>query len=257
MSEPRSRAFLEPSGDWPPDVRAVATTRLGGLGTGPGTTFSLGMGGGADERSVAANRHRLRQQLALPTEPLWLQQVHGSDVVRAPDWLNQQETPRADGAWTDQPGAVCAVMTADCLPVVLAARDGSAVAVAHAGWRGLRDGVLEAASAALPQPAADQYSWLGPAIGPNRFEVGPEVRAALVDADPAHAHAFRAGRGDRWLADLYELARQRLRRAGVARIVGGGWCTGSQPELFFSHRRDGGTTGRMATLAWLEPQNSP
>ena len=200
-----------------------------------------------------ANRRRIAGRLALPGEPCWLRQVHGRSVVAAHARAAASAPPAADAAWTDRPDTVCAVLTADCLPVVLAAADARGVAVAHAGWRGLAAGVVESALAALAVAPARVHAWLGPAIGPHAFEVGPEVRAAFVDDDPAQAAAFRRGRGDRWHGDLYELARRRLRRAGVARISGGGWCTAGEPERFFSHRRDGPETGRMATLAWLQP----
>ncbi|MDZ7749320.1 MAG: peptidoglycan editing factor PgeF [Halofilum sp. (in: g-proteobacteria)] len=204
---------------------------------------------------MAANRARLAEGLGLPAEPAWLRQVHGTAVVRADA---ATDLPEADAAWTDAPGVVCAVLTADCLPVVLAADDDSCVAVAHAGWRGLAAGVLEAAVGALPADGARLRAWLGPAIGPRAFEVGDEVRAAFVDPDPAAAAAFVRSSPDRWLADLYTLARRRLRTAGVTRIDGGGRCTLREPQRFFSHRRDGPDTGRMATLAWLAaPEMAP
>jgi len=158
--------------------------RVGGIATGPGATFSLGHSGGAEAEAVAANRRRLRARLALPAEPAWLRQVHGTDAVHLDGTGGRGGPAVADIAWTDRHGPVCAVMTADCLPVVLAAADGSAVAVAHAGWRGLAAGVLEAASAALPCPPAAQHVWLGPAIGPCHFAVGPEVRDALIAIVP-------------------------------------------------------------------------
>lgn len=251
----RPVAAIGPGAGWPRRVRAVTTTRIGGLGTGAGATAGMGTGGGDDPAIVAANRRRLARLLDLPGAPLWIDQVHGTDVVELPAAAsgNGEEGPRADAAWTGRPGVVCAVLTADCLPIVLAAADGRAVAVIHAGWRGLAAGVIGSAVTALPVPAGELHAWLGPAIGPRAFEVGPEVRAAFVDGDAASADAFRPGRGDRWFADLYVLARQNLRVAGVEWIDGGGRCTFSEADRFFSHRRDGGRTGRMATLAWLEP----
>ena len=251
MSEPRPVPFLGPSPAWPAGVRAVATTRVGGLGTGPWATLGLSAGGGDDPAIVDANRARLARLLALPASPLWLRQVHGTQVIHADAWAGGDAAPQADGAWTQAPDTVCAVLTADCLPVVLAANDGSAVAVVHAGWKGLAAGVIESGLECLPMPPDGVQAWLGPAIGPRAFEVGPEVREAFVSRDPEHGEAFRRGQGDRWWADLYALARRRLRRAGVTRISGGGWCTYGEPERFFSHRRDQGRTGRMATLAWL------
>lgn len=233
-------------------MRAFTTTRTGGLSVPPFATLNLGNLAADDPATVMANRRRLRHALDVPAEPRWLRQVHGTRVV-TPGPQPEPEPPEADAAWTDRPGIVCAVLTADCMPVVLADEAGTAVAVAHAGWRGLAAGVLEATLAALPVAPERCIAWLGPAIGPRRFEVGPEVRERLLAADAGADSALRRGEGDRWLADLYTLARRRLRAAGVARIDGGGHCTFSEPARFFSHRRDGQATGRMATLAWLAP----
>lgn len=246
----REPALLGP--DWGDRgvVRACSTTRRGGLGGGQQATFSLDPRPDTDPDVLAGNRRRLREALALPSEPVWLQQVHGTGVVyaRRP---GSGPRPEADAAWTNVPGTVCAVLTADCLPVVIADPAGGAVAVAHAGWRGLAAGVIEATVEALPVEASRLQAWLGPAIGPRAFEVGPEVRSAFVEVDPAAADAFRSGRGDRWWADLYRLARQRLTSLGVERISGGEHCTLSGARDFFSYRRDGPDTGRMATLAWI------
>jgi len=195
---------------------------------------------------VAANRAELR--LALPAEPVWLEQVHGIRVV---DAALAAKLPAADAALARQAGVVCAVMTADCLPVLFCDRAGSVVAAAHAGWRGLQAGVLEATLAAMAVAPTEILAWLGPAIGPQAFEVGAEVRAAFVAADPAAAQAFRAQAADKWLADIYLLARQRLLAAGIRAISGADFCTVSDAQRFFSYRRDG-LTGRMATLVWLE-----
>jgi len=221
------------------------TTRTDGVSGGPYASFNLGAHVGDDPAAVAANRQRLREALSLPAEPLWLEQVHGTDVAR----FGGEERPRADAAVALAPGEVCAVMVADCLPVLLADRGGTCVAAAHAGWRGLAAGVLESAVAALPVDPSRLVAWLGPAIAPDAFEVGPEVREAFVAADEVAAEAFRPGLGDRWLADVYQLARQRLGRAGVTEVHGGELCTVSDPSRFFSYRRDG-VTGRMAALVW-------
>ena len=233
--------------DWPatPGVRALQTLRTGGCSPAPWASFNLGDHVGDDPAHVAANRAELRQ--ALPAEPLWLSQVHGTTVVDAA--LAPQGTS-ADASFSRQPGPVCAVMTADCLPVLFCDRAGSVVAAAHAGWRGLLDGVLENTIAALQVAPGDLLAWLGPAIGPECFEVGGEVREAFVARDAAAAGCFRP-HGDKWLADIYALARQRLLQAGVTAISGGGVCTVSDAERYFSYRRDG-VTGRMATLIWLE-----
>ncbi len=233
--------------DWPapPGVRAVMTLRTGGVSGGPYASLNLGDHVGDEPEAVAENRRLLREALALPAEPLWLEQVHGTGVAR----FDGPDRPQADAAVALAPGQVCAVMVADCLPVLLADRHGACVAAAHAGWRGLAAGVLEATVAAMPADPSQLVAWLGPAIGPDAFEVGPEVRAAFIAADAAAADAFRPGTGDRWLADVYQLARQRLARAGVTEVHGGGLCTVSDPARFFSYRRDG-VTGRMAALVW-------
>lgn len=233
-------------------VRALTTTRIGGLSGGVRATFDLGHGSDRVSAASASNRRRLRRALSLPTEPCWLRQQHGVAAVEATAGAGAG-APVADGAWTATSGPVCVVLTADCLPVVLADRGGQAVGVAHAGWRGLAAGVVEAVAAAMPVVPADLRAWLGPAIGPRAFEVGPEVRDAFVERDPAAGIAFRRGRGDRWFADLYGLARQRLQGIGIADVTGGGHCTVAEPQRFFSYRRDGAGTGRMATLAWLVP----
>ncbi|MDD2989177.1 MAG: peptidoglycan editing factor PgeF [Zoogloea sp.] len=235
--------------DWPAParVRALSTTRAGGLGTAPYNTLNLGTHVGDDPARVAANRAILRQ--ALPAEPCWLNQVHGVNVVEAGVG---EGVPDADASVSRQSGRVCAVMTADCLPVLLCDRAGSVVAAAHAGWRGLHGGVIEATVAAMNVSPGQLLAWLGPAIGPDAFEVGGEVRAAFMGADPASEAAFRPSSNRyKWLADIYLLARQRLARAGVTRIYGGDACTVTDAARFFSYRRDG-VTGRMASLIWLD-----
>ena len=234
--------------DWPApaNVRALQTTRLGGCSPYPWNGLNLGDHVGDEPDRVAANRAELRQ--VLPAEPLWLEQVHGIRVVDAAD---AAQRPAADAALARQGGVVCAVMTADCLPVLFCDRAGSVVAAAHAGWRGLQAGILEATIAAMAVAPTEILAWLGPAIGPQVFEVGDEVRAAFVAADPAAARAFRAHAAGKWLADIYWLARQRLQAAGIRAISGGDFCTVSDAQRFFSYRRDG-VTGRMATLVWLE-----
>ncbi|HEX4895473.1 MAG TPA: peptidoglycan editing factor PgeF [Solimonas sp.] len=234
--------------DWPapPGVHALQTLRGQGASIGPWAGLNLGDHCGDEPACVAANRLALREGLHLPGEPGWLRQVHGTAVARLPATV---PLPEADAAWTDRAGVVCAILTADCLPVVLAADDGSVVAAAHAGWRGLAGGVLEATVAALPVAPQRLRAWMGAAIGPAAFEVGPEVRAAFVGRDPATAVAFRPGAGDRWLADLYALARRRLMQMGVSRVDGGGECTYGAADRWYSFRRDR-LCGRMATLIW-------
>jgi YfiH family protein len=206
---------------------------------------------GCGERSEP-HRQRLRRLLELPSEPLWLRQVHGIAVHDADADPTPALPPEADAAVASTADAVLVVLTADCLPVVFAADDASTLAVAHAGWRGLAGGVLEATIAAMRTPTDRIHAWLGPAIGQRAFEVGPEVRAAFVDADPGAAVAFVAGRDDRWHADLHALARRRLERAGLKHIAGGGWCTHEEAGRFHSFRRDGAASGRMATLVWRD-----
>lgn len=235
--------------DWPVAARVnvVSTLRAGGVSEGPYASLNLAAHVGDRPEAVAANRLLLREAAHLPAEPLWLEQVHGVDVVRHGDVA---PGVRADAAVAFEPGRVCVVMTADCLPVVLADRAGSRVAVAHAGWRGLLGGILEATIAGLGGQAAELHAWLGPAIGPDAFEVGAEVRDAYVARLPGSEACFTRNERGRYLADLYRLARLVLGAAGVGAVHGGGWCTHRDRDRFFSFRRDG-VTGRMATLAWL------
>jgi YfiH family protein len=198
---------------------------------------------------VAENRRRVAAGLQLPAEPLWLSQVHGTTVLNADAMSGGHTPPRADAALTREPGRVLAVLVADCLPVLLAAHDGSAVAIAHAGWRGLAAGVLEATVAALGIAGEELHAWLGPAIGPAHFEVGEEVRAAFCAAGGEAAAAFERNDRGRWQCDLRLLARQRLSRLGVRSIHGEARCTYAEVDAFYSFRRDG-NTGRMAALVW-------
>ncbi|HXE40620.1 MAG TPA: peptidoglycan editing factor PgeF [Azonexus sp.] len=236
--------------DWPApaNVRAVQTLRSGGCSPAPWDSFNLGDHVGDDPARVAANRATLRA--VLPAEPLWLTQVHGIAVVDAGTASPARE---ADAAFARQPGKVCAVMTADCLPVLFCDRAGTVVAAAHAGWRGLLGGVLEATLGRMGVPAGEVLAWLGPAIGPVAFEVGDEVRAAFVAGDPEAARAFVPHGAGKWLADIYCLARKRLQVAGVGSVSAGDWCTVSDAGRFFSYRRDG-VTGRQASLIWLDSQ---
>jgi polyphenol oxidase len=220
-------------------VHALSTTRnFGGDGEIDFAPRSAG---------VAAARAALLR--FVPREPLWLAQAHGSTIAAADS--AHSEAPRADGAVARAPGSVCAVLAGDCLPVLFAARDGSVVAAAHAGWRGLAAGVLEAAFAAMRTNPAGTLAWLGPAIGPRAFEVGDEVRTAFCDVDAGASACFVAGRAGRWHADLYALARRRLERAGVGAIYGEARCTFSERDLFYSYRRGGDDAARrMATVIW-------
>jgi hypothetical protein len=242
--------------DWPAPagVRAVATTRTGGVSSGTFESLNLGDHVNDGASAVSQNRALLRAALELPGDPVWLNQVHRADVVTLTGAATDSEPRRiADAAITRVPGVVCAVLTADCLPVLFCNRAGTHVAAAHAGWRGLSAGVLEATVAALADagaPAGTLLAWLGPAIGPASYEVGADVRDAFLRADPSAGAAFQDSRPGHWLLDLYAAARARLARAGVTAVTGGEYCTRVDADRFYSYRRDG-VTGRQATLIWL------
>lgn len=236
--------------DWPAParVRAWVTERAGGVSPGSYAALNLATHVGDAPERVAENRARLRAGVPLPAEPVWLEQVHGATVLD----LDRDTVTPADGAVTSRLGVVCAVLTADCLPVLFADREGSRVGVAHAGWRGLLNGVLPAAVGALRTPPAEIVAWLGPAIGAASYEVGADVRDAYLARDASAAAAFTPNARGRWLADLYALARTSLARAGVTAVHGGGACTYRDAARFFSHRREA-PCGRFATLVWLAP----
>lgn len=236
--------------NWPAPsrVRALTTTRTGGVSAPPYASLNLAEHVGDVPDAIARNRARAMAAWQLPESPRWVQQVHGTDVVEA---SRITSGCMADASFTRTPGIVCAVLTADCLPVLFCDRGASSVAVAHAGWRGLASGILEATVDTLGLPPDTLMAWLGPAIGPNAFEVGEEVREAFVGRYRDCEQAFRPSQAGRWMADIYRLARHRLTRRGVSDIYGGGHCTVGESERFFSYRRDG-TTGRMATLIWME-----
>jgi YfiH family protein len=249
--------------DWPapPGVRAFTTTRFGAGGSlPPFDSFNLGnrtAADGDDPAQVQRNRDELQRLAALPSAPHWLRQVHGIGALRfdaAPAAQGIEAEPEADAALTSVPGVVLAILTADCLPVVFAARDGSEVAGAHAGWRGLADGMLETTLAAMRTPARSVIAWLGPAAGPDNYEIGADVREAFLARSADAAAAFTATRPGHWRVDLYALARQRLLAAGMdaADIHGGDLCTIADPTRWFSHRRDR-RSGRIATLVWMAP----
>ena len=235
--------WLTPEWPAPTGVHAASTLRLGGVSRGPYAALNLGDHVGDEADAVQANRRRLSAALALPSEPVWLRQVHGARVVDAEGAAGME----ADGTFTVRRGQVCAVMTADCLPVLLCTLDGERVAAVHGGWRSLAAGILEAAVESLG--TSHLAAWLGPAIGPDAFEVGSEVRDTFTANDAALANAFRPAGKDKWRADLYAIARRQLQTLGVSDCYGGQYCTHSDPERFFSYRRDG-LTGRMATLIW-------
>jgi YfiH family protein len=234
--------------DWPAPhlVRAFSTVRSGGVSKTPFHSLNLADYVGDERKAVAENRARLARYLSLPTSPVWLRQEHSSCVVAA---TRVKATTVADASLTNETGVVCAVLTADCLPVLLCDDHGSQVAAVHGGWRGLASGILQNTVNAMHAVPADLMAWMGPAIGPQAFEVGPEVRARFLQQDSRHKMAFRPAAGDRWMVDIYALARQILMSTGICRVYGGHWCTRSAPDHFFSYRRDR-ITGRMATVIW-------
>lgn len=238
--------LIVPEWPAPATVHALQTTRHGGFSLPPFDSLNLGTHVGDNAWTVAANRQQLNAYV--PAEPVWLEQVHGTEVVIA-----EQSgcVPRADACVARKAHAVCVVMTADCLPVLFCDDAGTVVGAAHAGWRGLAEGVLEATIAAMQVPGARIMAWLGPAIGPQAFEVGEEVRERFLAQDARAEFAFTPKAG-KYLADLYLLARQRLDALGVYRVYGGDFCTWTESERFYSYRRDG-QTGRMASLVWLSP----
>ena len=235
--------------DWPAskNIRCLTTTRKGGFSRNLYKGLNLGMRVNDDIKHVQENRQLLKHDLNLPNDPIWLDQVHGSQVIQLLD--TKTKNLSADAAYTKEVGVICAVLTADCLPVVFCDQSGSYVALAHAGWRGLLNGVLENTLQALPVDNVDIMCWLGPAIGPNKFEVGEEVSEQFVAKDVAHENSFRVQSDSKYLANIYGLAKNILSSNGVKNIYGGEYCTYTQENSFFSYRRDG-QTGRMATLIW-------
>lgn len=238
---------IEASWSAPRKVRAMCTTRLGGYSSEPYKSLNLAMHVGDDETSVVRNRSFLRHALDLPGEPCWLTQTHSAHVVN----LDQVKNRDADAAFTRRPGTVAVVMTADCLPILLCNRTGVEVAAVHAGWRGLLDGVVGAAIEQMASPASQLMAWIGPAIGQSAFEVGDELRNKyLAQFDFSEKH-FVANRPKHWLCDLPGLARDILSELGVTEIQNSGYCNHENEALFFSYRRNN-TTGRMASLIWID-----
>ncbi|MFZ5525007.1 MAG: peptidoglycan editing factor PgeF [Pseudomonadota bacterium] len=238
--------LIIPNWPAPANVKALQTTRVGGVSGAP--YDSLNLGDHVGDAPVTVARNRMLLNTLLPSEPVWLQQVHGTVVANA-DMASC--LPQADACVARHRAAVCVVMTADCLPVLLCDTRGSVVGAAHAGWKGMAAGVIEATVRAMEAAPQNLIAWLGPAISQQAFEVGDEVRALFADADPQATAAFVPGQPGKWLADIYTLARLRLNALGITRIYGGNYCTYRERERFFSYRRDGGT-GRMGTFIWLE-----
>ena len=240
--------WLVPDWNAPARVRAFVTTRAGGVSRGEYASMNLGNHSGDEPESVARNRRIAGERL--PGAPRWMAQVHGNGVADL-DRLADGEVPRADAATLGVPGRVGVVLTADCMPLFFCDAAGTRVGVAHAGWRGMAAGVIENTVRAMGAAPADVMAWMGPAIGPGAFEVGPEVREAFVAVDAGAAEAFVAHKPGKYMADLYTLARQRLARAGVARVFGGGFCTYREADRFFSYRREQ-KSGRMGAFIWME-----
>lgn len=238
--------FLFP--DWPAPacVHAATTLRTGGVSKGAYASLNPALHVSDDPEAVMHNRQLIRDRLKLPSEPVWLEQIHSNKVVKAGAVPG---LPQADASYADEAGVVCAVMTADCLPLLLCSMDGLHVAAIHAGWRGLLAGVISNTITALGQ--SDVLVWLGPAIGPDRFEVGEEVRDSFVQKSSAFGRAFKRQSRGKWLADIYQLARIELNGLGVTSIYGGRFCTVTEQDRFYSYRRDT-VTGRMATLIWRD-----
>lgn len=234
--------------DWPAplNVKALQTTRTGGISSPP--YDSLNLGDHVGDVPLAVERNRILLNTLLPSEPVWLNQMHGTTVVSAD---GASCLPQADACIARHRGAVCVVMTADCLPILLCDRQGSVVGAAHAGWKGLAAGVIEATVQAMETVPENIMVWLGPAISQDEFEIGEEVRAAFLALQPHAASAFIPGQNGKWYADLYALARLRLNALGIKQIYGGGSCTYRERDRYFSYRRDG-ATGRMGTFIWLE-----
>lgn len=267
MNSPGRNRVILPDWPAPAPVRAASTLRVGGVSRGSYASLNLSAGVGDDEANVARNRRILAEMLDLPTEPMWLRQVHGTRVLDlggadapaatphsdppSPGLSSRDPPPAADGSVTSRPGRPCVVLTADCLPVLLCDTQGTRVGAVHAGWRGLAAGVLESAVRRMGVDPVRILAWIGPGIGQGAYEVGGEVLEQFSAIDRDAARCFAANSNGRWQADLHGLARRRLRAARVEKIYGGGWCTHSDSERFFSHRREA-PCGRMATVIWLE-----
>ncbi|AEF53749.1 peptidoglycan editing factor PgeF [Marinomonas posidonica] len=240
-------SYISPNWPAPPSVKGFVSTRLGGVSQSPFNTLNLGAHVGDEPQAVVTNRGRFAQQINMPESVVWLNQVHGTQVIALP---TNEQIDAADAAYSNSIGQVCAVLTADCLPVFFCDSKGHQVAVAHAGWRGLCAGILESTLAKFDDPE-QVMAWLGPAIGPSAFEVGQEVYEAFCLKETSAHVAFKPSAEGKWLADLYTLARQRLKAVGVEHVYGGDYCTYTDEERFFSYRRDG-QTGRMASVVWIE-----
>ena len=239
--------WIKPDWPLPPHVHAATTLRSGGVSVGGYAGLNPASHVNDAPEHVLTNRQIIREMLDLPSEPVWLQQVHGVQVVKADQVVG---VPEADASYTDQGRIVCSVMTADCLPVLFCGDNGEVLAAAHAGWRGLQAGVIK--NTLLAMKCSQISVWLGPAIGPDNFEVGDDVLNAFVTQIPKAENAFNAKSPDKWLANIYQLARLQLAELGIDQVFGGEYCTVADPQRFYSYRRDGAATGRMASLIWRD-----
>jgi polyphenol oxidase len=242
----QNKHYLQPDWPAPSNIHAATTLRTGGVSQGKYANFNLAMHVGDDPELVHQNRGLLKTGLKLPSEPIWLNQTHSNRAIEA---IASESSQPADASYTNRAGVVCVVLTADCLPLLVCAADGSEIAAIHAGWRGLVDGIIDNTIAALT--SKEVLVWLGPAIGPERFEVGDDVRQAYLGKSTEFAPAFKQQNENKWLADIYRLARINLAMLGIDKVYGGGFCTVTDDEQFYSYRRDK-ETGRMATLIWRD-----
>ncbi|MDF2867795.1 MAG: multi-copper polyphenol oxidoreductase, laccase [Gammaproteobacteria bacterium] len=245
----QAACYLKSKWPAPANILAYTTTRLGGNSQPPYDSFNLAEHVGDESATVQLNRQQLNRELALPSEPIWLNQIHSNICME----IDKQSVSNsaADATYTKQPGIICAVLTADCLPILVCNKAGNEVAAIHAGWRGLAAGIVQNTVNYFASPANELLAWLGPAIGPEVFEVGDEVRTQFMSLNPEAAMAFKPSIPGRWIANLYQLAAMILTKAGIAAVYGEPRCTYSNPELFFSYRRES-ITGRMASLIWFE-----
>ncbi len=238
--------WLQPDWPAPANIHAATTLRTGGVSLDAYASLNPATHVDDNPQLVSQNRHIIKTLLNLPSEPVWLNQTHSNRVVKA---IAMDTPQQADASYTDQSGVVCAVMTADCLPLLVCSNDGAEIAAIHAGWRGLLDGVIDNTIAAMQNK--DLLVWLGPAIGPDRFEVGDEVRTAYMAKSAEYATAFKQQSDTKWLANIYQLARINLAALGISKVYGGDFCTVTDEKQFYSYRRDQ-VTGRMATLIWRD-----
>lgn len=244
-----SDSFIFPEWPAPKNIHAVQTTRLGGYSAEPFLSFNLGSHVNDAPENVEKNREKLRSELNLPSEPFWLEQIHGNICIPA---ATPSSPPKADASFTREADQVCAILTADCLPILVCSQEGQEIAGIHAGWRGILNGVITETLQQLQTPANRLMAWLGPTLSPENCELNAQIRLAFIQKNPDNKRAFYVQKPDRCFADLAELARMQLQQFGVQQIYGGNFCTYRDEALFFSHRRDQGKTGRMATLIWFE-----